>query len=98
MTLILGLALLADPMQELQGTWTSASGTVIFVDDDEVFVGKNEEGFEGRVAFPTAGVLQIVVGGEVAVEVVYELRGDKLVLTIDDSRIEYTRKAKRRGV
>jgi hypothetical protein len=93
MTMLLALSLLADPIQELQGTWTSAAGTVIVIDDDEVFIGKGEEAeFKGLIAIPKKGVLQIVVNGEVAIEMPYKVVGEKLTLTIDGSEIEYKRK------
>jgi hypothetical protein len=43
MTVLLAFWLLADPIQELQGTWSSAAGTVIVIEEDEIWIGKGEE-------------------------------------------------------
>jgi hypothetical protein len=93
MTVLLVLSLLADPTQELQGTWTSAAGTVVVIEDDQVWVGKGEEAeFKGLVGIPKKGVLQIIVGGEVAIEMSYIIDGDSLTLTIDGNPVKYKRK------
>jgi len=63
------------------------------IDDDEIFIGKGEEAeFKGQVRIPKTGILQIVVGGEVAFEAPYRVAGNKLTLTIDGTAIEYKRK------
>jgi len=91
--MLVALSLFADPIQELQGTWTSDAGTVIVIDDDQAFIGKGQEAeFRGQVRVPKQGTLQIVVGAEVAIEMAYKLAADKLTLTIDGNAIEYTRK------
>lgn len=93
--MLAALSLLAAPKQseELQGTWASAAGTVIVIEDDQVWVGRGEDAeFKGNLAVSKKGVLQIIVGGEVAIEMPYGVKGDKLVLTIDGSLVEYKRK------
>jgi len=64
------------------GHRASAKGTVIVIEDDQVWVGKGDYAeFKGLVRIPKPGTLQIVVGGEVAIEMPYSLKGDKLTLT-----------------
>jgi len=90
--LCLSLLVTSKEVQELQGTWTSAVGSVLVIEDDEIWIGKGEEAeFKGQIV-PRKGVLQIAIGGEFAIEIPYRLKGDKLILTIDGSQIEYERK------
>lgn len=101
-TLLLALSLFAEPVPDdyapLQGTWTSGAGTVLIIDSDVFSINKNgKEEFAGFVGIPKSGTLQLIVRGEVALEVPYKVASDKLTLTIDGTAVEYTRKPIKEG-